>query len=155
VEEVEGVGGGAGEGVMVQNLLGQGADQGFAADGPMVELLGAAEDFVEVERAIFFCQDIYYYIYIRHRLSGAFWAAAFGAAQQTESTELGVGAFFKDVKEILAGEGLRLGRFFHKLVDRVADILYMSILNYTIYWYCAGVDGLRALLAQIEPQPKG
>jgi hypothetical protein len=64
---------------------------------------------------------------------GAFWAAAFGAAQQAKGAELGVGAFFKDIQEILAGEGFGLGMIFHKLVDKVADILYMSIEKYTIY----------------------
>jgi hypothetical protein len=64
VQEVEGVGGGAGEGVMVEDLLGEGADQGFAADGAVVELVGTAEDFVEVEGALFLFKYIYNYIYI-------------------------------------------------------------------------------------------
>jgi hypothetical protein len=64
VEEVEGVGGGAGEGMMVEHLLGEGADEGFAADGAVMELLGAAQDFVEVEGALFLCKYIYSNIYI-------------------------------------------------------------------------------------------
>jgi hypothetical protein len=64
LEQVEGVGGGAGEGVMVQDLLGEGADQGFAANGAMMELCSAPEDFVQVEGASFFCQYMYNNIYI-------------------------------------------------------------------------------------------
>jgi hypothetical protein len=48
-EQVEGVGGGADEGVLIEDLFGQGADQGLAPQGPMMELLGAADDFVQVE----------------------------------------------------------------------------------------------------------
>jgi hypothetical protein len=44
-----------------------------------------------------------------------------------------VGGFFEDMKEILAGEGFGLGRSFHKPVDNIADILYMSKIKYTIY----------------------
>jgi hypothetical protein len=40
---------------MVEDLLGEGADEGFAAQGAMVEVFGAAKDFVEVEGAFFFC----------------------------------------------------------------------------------------------------
>jgi len=49
---------------MVEDLFGQGADQGFAADVAVVELLGAAEDFVEVEGSLFFCKYIYDNVYI-------------------------------------------------------------------------------------------
>ena len=64
MHQIEGVGGGAGEGVMVEDLFGQGADQGFAADVAVVELLGAAGDFVEVEGSLFFCKYIYDNVYI-------------------------------------------------------------------------------------------
>jgi hypothetical protein len=50
-EEVEGIGGGADEGVVIQDLFGQGTDQGFAPERAVMEPLGAAEDFVEVEGA--------------------------------------------------------------------------------------------------------
>jgi hypothetical protein len=50
--------------VVVEDLFGQGADQRLAAQGAVVELEGAADDFVEVERAFFLFKYIYYNIYI-------------------------------------------------------------------------------------------
>ena len=75
--------------MVIKDLFGQGTDQGFAAEGTVMELLGAAEDFVEVKGAFLLSQYINHNIYIRLSLGGASRATAGAAAGQVQRPELG------------------------------------------------------------------
>jgi hypothetical protein len=119
--------------VVIEDLFGQGADQGLAAQRATMELLGVADDLVEVEGAFGLFQYIYDYIYIGLSLGGTFGAAAGSAAGQAQGAELGVSGCFQDFEEFLASEGMWVCVGSHKGVDKLRDIMYMSITNYTIY----------------------
>jgi len=90
LKEVEGVGGGAAKGVVVQDAFGQGTGQGLAAELAAVELVSPADDFVEVQGGFGFFKYIYNYSHVRGRLSRASGAAARGTAQEAEGSELGM-----------------------------------------------------------------
>jgi len=55
-----------------------------------MELMGLADDFVEVEGPICFLKYISNYIYIRLGLGWALWAASRSAAGQAQGAELGL-----------------------------------------------------------------
>jgi hypothetical protein len=102
VKEIEGVGSGASEGVLIEHFFCQGADQGLAAEWAAVILFGALDDVVDVQGP--FGREEYV-IYDNHiRLAfGIGWGALalFGAAQGAEGAELGQSRMFEDLKEVI------------------------------------------------------
>jgi hypothetical protein len=107
VEEVEGVGGGAGEGMAVEDFLGEGADEGLAAEFAVEALLSLGEDVLDVEGAcggleyVFDDGDI--------RFTFMAWDGAcpgFGGVEGAEGAELSVRSGFEDIEELITGEGV-------------------------------------------------
>jgi hypothetical protein len=130
VEEVEGVGGGPAEGVLVEDLFGQGADQRLAAELAPVLFKDAGDDLVEMQGLAGLGEDG-----LNQSDAGSRWGQDLGAlggraAEQVQGTELGMGGGFEDFEEILALEGGRI--LFHR-VDNRRLYRYMSIVKYT---YC-------------------
>jgi hypothetical protein len=102
LEEGEGVGGGAGEGVLVQDLFGQGADQGFAAQGAAILFVRTLDEVVDMEGAFGGHEYIIYYIHIRLTLGfGLYGRTVFGAAESAQGAELSQRRCFKDIDEII------------------------------------------------------
>jgi hypothetical protein len=86
---------------LVQNLFGQGTDQGLAPELTAVVPFGAEDDLVDMEGAIGGNEYVINYIHIR--LAARFGRRAFaflGAAEGAEGAELGEGGSFKDLKEV-------------------------------------------------------
>jgi hypothetical protein len=100
--EVKGVGGGADEGVLIQDLLGEGADQGLAAELAVVILFGVLEDVGDMQGSLGGSEYVYYYIHIRltFRLGGGGFAVL-GTAQGAHGTELRKAGGFKDFEEVV------------------------------------------------------
>ena len=107
MEEVEGVGGGADEGVAVEDFFGEGTDEGLAAEFTAEALLGLNEDVLDVKGAwggleyVFDDGDV--------RLTFLAWdgpCPGFGGAEGAEGTELSVSCGFEDIEELIAGEGI-------------------------------------------------
>jgi hypothetical protein len=106
VGEVEGVGGGAHESLAVEDFLGEGADQGVAAELAPEALLGLGENVLDVEGAWGRLEYVFSDGDIRHTFAGGRAATAGGrGAQGAEGTELGVCRYFEDIEELVAGEG--------------------------------------------------
>jgi hypothetical protein len=85
---------------LVQDLFGQGADQGLAPERAAVVPFGAEDDLVDMEGAFGGNEYVMYYIHIRlvARLRGRAFAFV-GAAEGAEGAELGEGGIFQDLKE--------------------------------------------------------
>jgi hypothetical protein len=101
-QEIEGVGGGAGEGVLVQDFFGQGADEGFTVELAVVVLFGALDDVVDVERLLGRKEYVVYNIHIR--LTLRLWRrgfAVFRSAEGTQGAELGQCGIFQDINEVI------------------------------------------------------
>ena len=89
MEEVEGVGGGPAEGVLVENLFCEGADQRFPTELAMMVLFSALEDVVEVKGAFGGKEYIIYNIHIRLTLkTGGGGGAMSSAAERAQGAEL-------------------------------------------------------------------
>jgi hypothetical protein len=102
LEQVKGVGGGAGEGVLVEDLFGQGADQGLSSEWSPVVLLGALEDIGDMEGAFGGQEYVIYYIHIRLTFgAGRGRRALFGPTEGAQGAKLSQGACFKDIKEVI------------------------------------------------------
>jgi len=107
VEEVEGVGGGAGKGVAVEDFFGEGTDEGLAAEFAVEALLGLSQDVFDVEGArggleyVFDNGDVRLTFWARHRLP-----AGFGWTEGAEGAEVGVSGRFEDIEELIAGKGI-------------------------------------------------
>jgi hypothetical protein len=101
-KEIEGVGGGAGESVLVEDLFGQGADQGLATKLAAVIHFGALDDFVDMQGPLGGDEYVINDIHIR-LLFGAGWGgwALLGAAQGAQGSELSQGGVFEDLDEIV------------------------------------------------------
>jgi len=95
VGEIEGVGGRAHEGLAVEDLLGEGADQGVTTELAAEALLGLSEDVVDVEGTAGGLEYVFDYGDIGLTFLGG-WAAAAGGggAQGAESAEVGVRRVF-------------------------------------------------------------
>jgi len=107
VGEVEGVGGGAHESLAVEDFLGEGADQGVAAELATEALLGLGEDVLDVEGAWGSLEYVFGDGDIRLTFVGGRAATAGGrGAQGAEGTELGVCRVFQDIEELITSEGL-------------------------------------------------
>jgi len=88
---------------LVQDLFGQGADQGLAPEGTAVVLFGALDNVVNMEGA--FGGDEYVMDEIHVRLPARLGRAAFlGTAQRAQGAELGEGGVFQDIEEVGLGE---------------------------------------------------
>jgi hypothetical protein len=89
---------------LVQNLFGQGADEGLALEWTAVVLFGALDDLVDVEGAFGGCEYVIYYIHIRLASGLGRRAFAFlGTAQGAQSAKLGERGVFEDVEEVAFG----------------------------------------------------
>jgi hypothetical protein len=89
---------------LVQDLFGEGADQGLAPERAAVVLLGALDDFADMEGA--FGGNEYVINYIHIRLAPRLRRRAFaflGAAEGAEGAELGEGGIFEDFEEVVFG----------------------------------------------------
>jgi len=102
--EVKGVGGGADEGVLIQDLLGESADQGLAAELAVVILFGALEDVGDMQGSPGGSEYVYNNVHIRltFRLGGGGFSVL-SAAQGAHGTELRKACCFKDFKEVVFG----------------------------------------------------
>jgi hypothetical protein len=111
LQEVEGVGGGAGEGVLIQDLLGEGADEGFAVELAVVVLFGALDDVVDVDGGLGRQEYVIYYSHIRLalRLQRRTFAVL-GAAEGAQGAELGECCSFKDFNEIVFIQRVHMAR---------------------------------------------
>jgi len=87
---------------LVQDLFGQGADEGLAPELTAVVPFGAEDDLVDMEGAFGGNEYVIYYIHIRlaARLRGRAFAFV-GAAEGAEGAELGEGGIFKDFEEFV------------------------------------------------------
>jgi hypothetical protein len=102
--EVKGVGGGADEGVLIQDLLGEGADQGLAAELAVVILFGALEDVGDMQGSLGGSEYVYNNANIRLTFrpgGGGF--SVLSAAQGAQGTEMRKAGGFKDFKEVVFG----------------------------------------------------
>ena len=107
MEEVEGVGGGAGEGVAVEDFLGEGADEGLATEFTVEALLSLSEDVGDVEGARGGLEYVLNDGDIRLTfLAGDRTLAGFGRTEGAEGAELGVSSRFEDIEELITGEGV-------------------------------------------------
>jgi len=89
---------------LVEDLFGQGADEGLAAELAAVVPFGALEDVIDVEGAFSGHEYVINYIHIRptpFRGRGAF--AVLGAAQGAQGAELGEAGVFEDFDEVVFG----------------------------------------------------
>ena len=88
---------------MVQDLLGEGADEGFPVEWAVVVFLGALDDVVDVEGCLSGKKYVIYYIHIRLtfrlRRSGF---AVFGAAEGAQGAELSQCRVFQDFNEVVS-----------------------------------------------------
>ena len=111
MKEVEGVGGGTGEGVLVQNLFGEGADQGLASELAVIAFFGALDDVVDMEGAFGGQEQVMNYIHIRLTIwLGGRGLGLFGAAQGAQGAELGKRSIFKDIDEVVFIERIHNGQ---------------------------------------------
>jgi hypothetical protein len=86
---------------LIQNLFGQGADQGLAPEWTAVVPFGAEDDLVDMEGAFGGNEYVMYYIHIRLASRLRRRAFAFlGPAQGAEGAELGEGGIFEDLKKV-------------------------------------------------------
>jgi hypothetical protein len=87
---------------LVQDLFGQGADQGLAPELAVEVPFGALDDLVEMEGAFGGNEHVIDYIHIGFaaRLRGRMFAFL-GAAQGAEGAELGEGGIFEDLEEVV------------------------------------------------------
>jgi hypothetical protein len=107
VEEVEGVGGGAGEGVAVEDFFGEGADEGLAAEFAVEALLGLSQDVFDVEGAGGGLEYVFDNGDVRLTFLAGDWSlTGFGWTEGAEGAELGVGIGFEDIEELIAGKGI-------------------------------------------------
>ena len=89
---------------MIQHLFGQGADEGLAPEWAAVVLLGALDDFADMEGAFGGNEYVMYYMHIRLAPRLRRRAFAFlGAAEGAEGAELGEGGIFEDFEEVVFG----------------------------------------------------
>jgi hypothetical protein len=87
---------------LVQDLLGQGTDQGLAPEWTAVVPFGAEDDLVDMEGAFGGNEYVKYYIHIRLVARFGWRAFAFvGAAEGAEGAELGEGGIFEDFEEVV------------------------------------------------------
>ena len=104
MDEVEGIGGGAGESVLIQDLLGQGTDHGLAVELAVEVFLGTFHDFLDVEGAFSGYEYVIYNCHIRPTFGPGWWSRALGgSAEGTQSAELGESSRFEDLDEIVFG----------------------------------------------------
>jgi len=102
LKEIEGVGGGAGEGVLIEDLFGQGADEGLAAQLAAVVFLGAGNNLVDMEGAVGGGE----YIMNKSHIRLTFWRvgrgfAVLGTPEGAQGAELSEGRVFKDLNEVV------------------------------------------------------
>jgi len=106
MHQIEGVGGGAGEGVLIQDLFGQGADQGLAAEAYAIGLAGLLEDVLDMQGATgldeYVIDDLDVRFTCRTRPRPG---RSLPRAQGAQGAELSLGRFFEDIEEILARQG--------------------------------------------------
>jgi hypothetical protein len=102
LQQIEGVGGGADEDVVVQDFFGQGADQGFPAKGAVVVFLGALDNVVDVEGCPGCKEYFIYNIHIRLtlRLERSDFSVR-GTAEGAQGAELSQCRIFQDINEIV------------------------------------------------------
>jgi hypothetical protein len=89
---------------LIQDFLGQGADQGLAAELAAVILFGALEDVRDMQGTFGGCEYVNNYVHIRL----AFWLgcgglSVLGAAQGAQGTELRETYGFQDFDEVILG----------------------------------------------------
>jgi hypothetical protein len=110
-QEIEGVGGRAGEDVLVQDLFGQGANEGFAVESAVMVLFGALEDVTDMEGVFggqkYVIYDIHIRLTLRVRRSGL---TVFGAAEGAQGAELGEHRFFQDFNEVVSVQWIHKAR---------------------------------------------
>ena len=107
MEEVESVGGGAGEGVAVEDFLGEGTDEGLTAQFTAEALLGLSQDVLDVEGAVGGLEYVFDDGDIRLTfMVGSLRAAGFGWTESAEGAELGMGRGFEDIQELIARDGI-------------------------------------------------
>jgi hypothetical protein len=102
LEEVKGVGGGAGEGILIEHLFGEGADERLAAEWAMVLLPGALEDVSDMEGAFGGQEYVIYNIHIRLTFGpGRGDRPLGGAAERAQGAKLSRCAGFEDINEVV------------------------------------------------------
>jgi hypothetical protein len=85
---------------LVQDLFGQGADQGLAPELAAAVLFGAQDDLIDMEGAFGGHEYVIYYMHVG--LAPRLRRFAFvGAAQGAEGAELGEGGIFEDFEEVV------------------------------------------------------
>jgi hypothetical protein len=111
VEEVEGVGGGAGKGVAVEDFFGEGTDEGLAAEFTAEALLGLSQDVLDVEGAVGGLEYVFDDGDIRLTfMVGSPRPAGLGWTESAKGAELGMGRGFEDIQELIAREGIGVWR---------------------------------------------
>jgi hypothetical protein len=102
LEEVKGIGSGAGEGILVEHLFGESADQGLPPEWTMVVLFGALEDVGDMEGTLGDHEYVIYYIHIRLTFgAGRDGRSLGGAAEGAQGTKLSQCTVFKDFNEVI------------------------------------------------------
>jgi hypothetical protein len=120
MHQIEGVGGGAGESVLIENLFGQGADQGLTAEPPAMGLARLLQDVLDMEGASGFQKYVINDLDIRFTFrasSGPERSSAW--AQRAQSAELSMGGFFEDIEEILACQRRRITLGLRHSIDKM------------------------------------
>jgi hypothetical protein len=87
---------------LVQNLFGQGADEGFPVELAAAVFFGALDDVVDVEGPLGGQEYVIYNIHIRLTFQlGRRSFAVFRTAEGTQGAELGKCRMFKDIDEVV------------------------------------------------------
>jgi hypothetical protein len=135
MEQIEGVGSRAGEGVLVEDLFCQGADQGLAAELAPVVFFGALDDVVDVKGTFGGDEYVVYNIHIRLTF-GCGWGglALFSAAKGAQGAELCESRVFKDLNEVVFIDGVHGER---KMLATGHNIWYEYVYVNTIIYLFA------------------
>jgi hypothetical protein len=96
---------------LVEDLFGEGADQGLALEWAAVVLLGPLDDFLDVEGTFGGGEYVMHNLHIRFAFRlGRRTRALLGAAEGAEGAQLGGRGDFENIEEFVLGQWVHMAK---------------------------------------------